>query len=80
MVHFLHNAKDVLTYLEPMTLVLLPKLGIFLSVLSAKFQNVQMGSISNGKGLQVIVTNVILHARNVWVLMLNNVCNVYRVS
>jgi len=65
MVHFLHNAKDVLTYLDPMTLVLLPKLGIFLSVLSAKFQNVQTVSISSGTALLVFVTNAILHASDV---------------
>ena len=79
MVPFRHNAKDVLIYSDPMTSGLLLRLAIFLSVRSAKFQNVPTDSISSGMELLVFVINVTLRAKNVSGLKLSNACNAFQV-
>ncbi len=79
MVPFLHNARDVLIYTDPMISELLLRLAIFLSVRNAKYRNAPTDNISSGMELQVFATNVTLLANDAWGLRLSNACNAFQV-
>lgn len=79
MAPFLHNAKDVQIYSDPMISGLLLRLAIFLSVPSAKYRSAQTDNISSGTELLVFVINVTLLANDAWGLKLSNACNAFQV-
>jgi|Laugresu1bdmlbsd_1035121.scaffolds.fasta_scaffold196594_2 hypothetical protein len=77
MVRFLPNVRDAQICTDRMTLELLQRQVIFLSVLNARFLNVRMDSISNGKAHREFVINAIRLAKDVLAPWLSNVFSAF---